>query len=219
MQYIKDLFLSVREVILIMIIQYALLFGCIIIFGINKSIIIGSIILSIFEIIYVFIKFRSIKLSFKYNYFPYILIGISISIIYNMIIFKLGFKFDVTNIPLLIEIIASGIIGPVFEETLFRYSLINKLSKFNSNFLCIILSSFIFAICHNNIITIIYAFIIGTINSYFYINKKNILVPITIHIAANVISCFLFDFNLYILILGIILFGMGIFISRKRASY
>ena len=119
MQYIKNLFLSVREVILIMIIQYALLFGCIIILGMNKSIIIGSIILSIFEIIYVFINFRSIKLSFKYNYFPYILIGISISIIYNMIIFKLGFKFDVTSIPLLIEIIASGIIGPVFEETLF----------------------------------------------------------------------------------------------------
>lgn len=215
MKYIKNLFLSIREILLIMFIQYILLFGCIMIFGMDKSIILGTIILSLFEIIYIFIKLKSIKLSFKHNHFPYILLGISISIIYNMIIFKLGIKFDITSIPIIIDIIASGIIGPIFEEILFRYSLINKLSKFNNNTLCIILSSFIFAICHNNLITIIYAFIIGLFNSYYYIKKKDILVPIIIHISANVVSSFLFDFNSYILILGIILFGIGITTSRK----
>lgn len=215
MQYIKNIFLSIREVILIMLIQYALLFGCILIFGIDKSIIIGTIILSIFELIYIFTKLKSIKLSFKLNYFSYILLGMSLSIIYNMIIFKLGFKFDITSIPLTIELLCSGIIGPIFEELLFRCTLINKLSKFNNNTLCIILSSFIFAICHNNIITIIYAFIIGLFNSYFYIKKKDILIPIIIHISANVVSSFLFNFNPYILLLGIILFGISITTSRK----
>ena len=215
MQYLKKLFLSVREVIFIILIQYALLLGCILIFGIDKSIIIGTIILSIFELICIFIKLKGIKLSFKHNYFPYILIGISLSIIYDMLIFKLGFKFDITSIPLIIELLCSGIIGPVFEELLFRYSLINKLSKFNSNTLCIIISSFIFAICHNNIVTIIYAFIIGLFNSYYYLKKKDILVPIIIHISSNIISSFLFDFNPYILILGIILFIIGIITSRK----
>lgn len=215
MQYLKKLFLSVREVIFIILIQYALLLGCILAFGIDKSIIIGTIILSIFEFIYIFIKLKSIKLSIKYNYLPYILIGLSLSIIYNMTIFKLEFKFDITSIPLILELICSGIIGPIFEELLFRYSLINKLSKFNSNTLCIIISSFIFAICHNNIITIIYAFIIGLFNSYYYLEKKDILVPIIIHISSNIISSFLFDFNPYILILGIILFIIGIITSRK----
>ena len=215
MQYIKKLFLSLREILLIMIIQYVLLFGCIIIFGIDKSIILGTIILSIFELIYIFIKLKGIKLSFKHNYFPYILLGISLSVIYNMIIFKLGIKFDITSIPLFIDIIASGIISPIFEEVLFRYSLINKLSKFNNSTLCIIISSFIFAICHNGITTIIYAFIIGLFNSYYYIKKKDILVPITIHISANIVSSFLFNFNPYILILGIILFVIGITTSRK----
>ena len=215
MKYIKNLFLSLREILLIMLIQYILLFGCIMIFGMNKSIILGTIVLSIFELIYIFIKLKNIKLSFKHNYFPYILLGISISIIYNMIIFKLGIKFDITSIPLILDIIASGIIGPIFEEILFRYSLINKLSKFNNNTLCIILSSFIFAICHNGITTIIYAFIIGIFNSYYYIKKKDILVPITIHISANVVSSFLFNFNPYILILGIFLFVIGITTSRK----
>ena len=215
MKYIKNLFLSIREILLVMIIQYILLFGCILLFGLDKSIILGTIILSIFELIYIFIKLKSIKLSFKHNYFPYILLGISVSIIYNMIIFKLGIKFDITSIPLILDIIASGIIGPIFEEILFRYSLINKLSKFNNNTLCIIISSFIFAICHNGITTIIYAFIIGLFNSYYYIKKKDILVPITIHISANVVSSFLFNFNPYILILGIILFVIGITTSRK----
>lgn len=215
MKYIKNLFLSLREILLIMLIQYILLFGCIMIFGMDKSIILGTIILSIFELIYIFIKVKDIKFSFKHNYFPYILLGISLPIIYNMIIFKLGIKFDITSIPIVIDIIASGIIGPIFEEILFRYSLINKLSKFNNNTLCIILSSFIFAICHNGITTIVYAFIIGLFNSYYYVKKKDILVPITIHISANVVSSFLFDFNPYILILGIILFVTGITTSRK----
>lgn len=215
MKYIKNLFLSLREILLIMLIQYILLFGCITLFGMDKSIILGTIILSLFELIYIFIKLKEIKLSFKHNYFPYMLLGISISIIYNMIIFKLGIKFDITSIPLILDIIASGIIGPIFEEILFRYSLINKLSKFNNNTLCILLSSFIFAICHNGITTIIYAFIIGLFNSYYYIKKKDILVPIIIHISANIVSSFLFDFNLYILILGIILFVIGITTSKK----
>lgn len=215
MKYIKNLFLSIREVLLIILIQYILLLGCIMIFGMNGSIILGTIILSIFELIYIFIKLKNIKLAFKHYYFPYILLGISISIIYNMIIFKLGIKFDITSIPLILNIIASGIIGPIFEEVLFRYSLINKLAKFNNNTLCIIISSFIFAICHNGITTIVYAFIIGLFNSYYYIKKKDILVPITIHISANIVSSFLFNFNPYILILGIILFGIGISTSRK----
>ena len=215
MQYIKNLFLSIKEVLFIILLQYALLFGCILIFGMNRSIILGTIILSIFELIYIFIKLKGTKLTLKYNYLPYVLLGISISIIYNMIIFKLEFKFEVTSIPILLEILSSGIIGPIFEEILFRYSLINKLSKFNSNTLCIILSSIIFAICHSNIITIIYAFIIGLFNSYYYLKKKDILVPIVIHISANIISSFLFNYSPYILILGIILFIIGLISSKN----
>ena len=48
MKYIKNLFLSIREILLVMIIQYILLFGCILLFGLDKSIILGTIILSIF---------------------------------------------------------------------------------------------------------------------------------------------------------------------------
>lgn len=215
MQYIKKIVLSIKEILLILLIQYALLFSCILMLGTNKSIIIGTIILSLFELIYIFIKLKNIKLTIKHNYFPYILLGLSLSIIYNMIIFKLGIKFEITSIPLLLEILSSGIIGPIFEEVLFRYIFINKLSKFNNKYLTIIISSFIFAICHNNIITIIYAFIIGLFNGYFYIKKKDILVPIIIHISSNIISSFLFSYNSYILILGIIMFIISLISSRK----
>lgn len=208
MQYIKNLFLSIKEIIIIMFIQYALIINCIIVFGIDKSIVIGTIFISIFELFYIFINIKRINITFKYNYISYILLGVSISIIYNMVIFNLGIKFDATGIPLALELISSGIIAPIFEELLFRYNLINKLFKYNNKNMCIFLSSFIFAIFHTGIVTIIYAFIIGLFNSYLYIKKKDILVPIMIHISANVISCFLFDYNIYILILGIILFGI-----------
>lgn len=53
MNYLKKLLLSLRELFLIMLIQYVLLIVCILIFGVSMTIIIGSIVLAIFEIGYV----------------------------------------------------------------------------------------------------------------------------------------------------------------------
>lgn len=221
MIYIKNLFISLKEIIFIMLFQYFILISTILIFGFNKSIIIGSIILMIFEIIYILYKSKDIKYSFINNrYFPYILLGISITIIYNMTIFKYGIKFNVNNnIPFLIGFISSSIIGPLFEEILFRYSLIDKLLKFNSKKVSIILGGLIFGLCHNNIVTIIYAIIIGLINSYIYIERKDIIIPMVIHMSANAFSFFLFNYNPIILCLGIILLLISILNIRKTILY
>lgn len=217
MVYIKNLFISLKEVILIMLFQYFILISTILIFGFNKSIVIGSIILLIFQIIYIAYKIKDYKFSFNNKiYFKYILLGISITVIYNMTIFKIGIKFDINNdIPFLFKFICSSIIGPIFEEILFRYSLINKLLKFNNKKVSIILGGIIFSLCHNNIITIIYAFIIGLINSYIYIESKDIIIPIIIHISLNSFSLLLFDYNHIILLLGILLFLISILCIKK----
>lgn len=222
MKYLKKLFFSLSEVFIMVAMQYLLLIIAILIFGKNKSIIIGTIILSIFEIIYIIFKYKKKKIIvLKDNYFPYILLGISFSIIYNMIVFLLGVKFTFDNsIPLIINIISSCFIGPIFEEVLFRYSLISKLLKFNNKTGAIIISIIIFCLCHNNINNMIFALILGSFNSILYVKRRNILIPICIHIFANLISTFLFEFNIIIFILGIILLVISILMLKlKKHSY
>lgn len=217
MKYLKNLILSFKEIFLLFILQYAILISCLFIFGMNKSIIIGSIFICIIEIIYVVFKYKDKKIKVEqYNLFPYILLGIGITTTYNMILFAMNLGNEVnTNINIVFNIICSGIVGPIFEETLFRYSFINYLKKFNSTKMSIIISSIVFAICHTGITTIIYTFIIGLVNSYLYIKKKNILVPIVIHMSANIFVNVLNIFNPYILIIGIFLIVLSVTIIRE----
>ena len=217
MKYLKNLILSFKEIFLLFILQYAILIFCLFIFGMNKSIIIGSIFICIIEIIYIVFKYKDKKIKVEqYNLFPYILLGIGITTTYNMILFAMNLGNEVnTNINIVFNIICSGIVGPIFEETLFRYSFINYLKKFNSTKMSIIISSIVFAICHTGITTIIYAFIIGLVNSYLYIKKKNILVPIVIHMSANIFVNVLNIFNPYILIIGIFLIVLSVTIIRE----
>lgn len=217
MKYLKNLILSFKEIFLLFILQYAILLSCLFIFGMNKSIIIGSIFICIIEIIYVVFKYKGKKIKVEqYNLFPYILLGIGVTTTYNMILFAMNLGNEVnTNINIVFNIICSGIIGPIFEETLFRYSFINYLKKFNSTKMSIIISSIVFAICHTGITTIIYAFIIGLVNSYLYIKKKNILVPIVIHMSANIFVNVLNIFDPYILIIGIFLIVLSVTIIRE----
>ena len=217
MKYLKNLILSFKEIFLLFILQYAILISCLFIFGMNKSIIIGSIFICIIEIIYVVFKYKGKKIKVEqYNLFPYILLGIGVTTTYNMILFAMNLGNEVnTNINIVFNIICSGVVGPIFEETLFRYSFINYLKKFNSTKMSIIISSIVFAICHTGITTIIYAFIIGLVNSYLYIKKKNILVPIVIHMSANIFVNVLNIFNPYILIIGIFLIVLSVTIIRE----
>ena len=217
MKYLKNLILSFKEIFLLFILQYAILLSCLFVFGMNKSIIIGSIFICIIEIIYVVFKYKGKKIKVEqYNLFPYILLGIGVTTTYNMILFAMNLGNEVnTNINIVFNIICSGVVGPIFEETLFRYSFINYLKKFNSTKMSIIISSIVFAICHTGITTIIYAFIIGLVNSYLYIKKKNILVPIVIHMSTNIFVNVLNIFNPYILIIGIFLIVLSVTIIRE----
>ena len=122
---------------------------------------------------------------------------------------------NVTNIDIFINIIASAIIGPIFEEILFRYSLINKLEIYFSRKWSIWLSTIIFALCHTGIYTMIFAFIIGIVNGYLYSTKRDILIPIFVHISANMIATFLFGYNSVILILGFLLIIISYFIIKE----
>ena len=89
MKYLKNLILSFKEIFLLFILQYAILLSCLFVFGMNKSIIIGSIFICIIEIMYVVFKYKDKKIKVEqYNLFPYILLGIGVTTTYNMILFE-----------------------------------------------------------------------------------------------------------------------------------
>ena len=201
MKYLKSLIFAFKEIFIMFILQYAVLIACIVCLGKDRSIVIGTILVCAVEILYVIFKLRNGK--------P----GITTS--YNMLLFAMGLGNNVmVDMNIFLNILASGIVGPIFEEALFRYSFINSLKKFNSQKMVIFISSLVFAICHTGITTCIYAFIIGMVNAYLYLKKKDILIPIVIHMSANIFVNILNTYNLYILIIGIFLVILSTIIIR-----
>lgn len=219
MKYLWKLILSLKEVFLLMLLQYLILIICFIVFGPDKTLVIGSILFIILQIIYIVYRGRDTTFKFDFiSYIPLVMLGIGVAVVYNMIIFKLGLANDVTNdVNILFSILCTGIIGPIFEEFLFRYDLIKRLSLFNKRkWIVILIASAIFALCHSGITTIIYAFIVGIINSYIYIKDKDIIKPIIIHISMNTFVIFLTGYNLYVLILSILLIVISTLIIKCR---
>ena len=138
------------------------------------------------------------------KYFPLILLGISLATFLNMLIFLINPPATISTISIPLAIISSGIIGPIYEEIIFRYILYNRLKKKYSVKKSIIITTTIFALIHLSPIKIIYAFLLGLILNIAYEKHQNILAPILIHIAANTIVIILYDYNTYILLLSLI---------------
>ena len=151
------------------------------------------------------------------KYFPQIYLGISLAIFLNMIIFKIKppTNIEINYIPL--NLITSGIIGPIYEEILFRYIFYNRLKKYNTQKKAILITNIVFALMHNSPIKIIYAFIMGLVFNYIYEKDKTIISPILVHVATNIISLFLHEYNIYILILSIInlLLSIEVYLVKK----
>ena len=105
------------------------------------------------------------------------MLGSSISIIYNMILYRFHlYTYDTNNTFLFLDVLTSGIIGPIFEEVVFRVSFIPKVECFIYNKeKVIIITSIIFAILHFNFLSGFIAFIIGIINGYIYIKTRDII--------------------------------------------
>ena len=183
------------------------------------------IIVIITAIIFIPIFYKIFKKYKKENTFKLkdiilpVILGITISLIYNITIFNLNNliyftdNYEISNIPIIIEIISSGIIGPILEELVFRGIVYNKLKEFNKPMVAIILTSVVFALFHSDIINSIYAFGVSFILIYLYEKYKTLKAPIIMHIALNItiilmlrliIMNFL-PFNLYLLIVSIII--------------
>lgn len=121
-----------------------------------------------------------------------------------------------------LNLLLISIIGPIFEEILFRKLLIDRTIKYGAK-VSILLSSLIFGLIHGNLNQFFYAFLLGGFFAYVYIKtgklKYTILLHIIVNLMGSVVSLFVgksvenmisgpmqpFDLSIVIIYLAIIL--------------
>lgn len=89
-----------------------------------------------------------------------------------------------TPIPLILFV---AIIGPIFEELIFRGLLLKKLRVYGDK-TAIIYTSIAFGLFHTNISQILFAAVIGVVLGYIVCKTNNIKYSIMIHIIINMLS-------------------------------
>jgi uncharacterized protein len=92
---------------------------------------------------------------------------------------------------IVITLIAVGIIGPIFEEILFRGLIFGELRKITKVRLAIFIQALLFGIYHMNVVQGTYAFLIGLLLGYIYYRSNSIFASMIIHITINTSSTLL----------------------------
>ena len=92
------------------------------------------------------------------------------------------------QVSFLLGLICYCVITPLAEEFLFRGTIYNYLRHYTAILPAIVLSALIFGIYHMNLVQGIYAFVIGCLMAYGYEYFGSFLVPVAIHIVANLLA-------------------------------
>lgn len=159
----------------------------------------------------------------KINYFYLIILGVILSLMYNVFAYYLNFALKTSlfdnNSNVAITLLSTGILGPIIEELMFRGIIYNELKSKYSNMKSILITTIFFAIIHINIIQILYALIIGFILIFVYEKYNNIKAPIILHMASNITTTLFLPLlikNNLIINYGIFIFNLILLIMLKK---
>ncbi len=90
----------------------------------------------------------------------------------------------ISDSPIWVIAVVAVIIGPIFEELIFRKLLMDKLGMYGDR-IAIIVSAVAFGLFHGNLFQLFYATLLGALLAYVYSKTGNILYPIAIHMLTN----------------------------------
>lgn len=159
----------------------------------------------------------------KINYFYLIILGVILSLMYNVFAYYLNFALKTSlfdnNSNIAVTLLSTGILGPIIEELMFRGIIYNELKSKYSNMKSILITTIFFAIIHINIIQILYALIIGFILVFVYEKYNNIKAPIILHMASNITTTLFLPLlikNNLIINYGIFIFSLILLIILKK---
>ena len=107
----------------------------------------------------------------------------------------------IENTPMWMIILIPVVIGPIFEELIFRKIMIDKLDMYGDR-VAIIVSAIAFGLFHGNLYQFFYAAMLGAVLGYLYTRTGNILWPIGLHMLINLFGSaipmlFMDDINAY----------------------
>lgn len=86
-----------------------------------------------------------------------------------------------------LNLLLISIIGPIFEEIIFRKFLIDRTIKYGAK-VSILISALIFGLFHGNLNQFFYAFLLGGFFAYIYIKTGKIKYTIILHIIVNLMG-------------------------------
>ena len=163
------------------------------------------------------------QINTKINYFYLIILGVILSLMYNVFAYYLNFALKTSlfdnNSNVAVTLLSTGILGPIIEELMFRGIIYNELKSKYSNMKSILITTIFFAIIHINIIQILYALIIGFILIFVYEKYNNIKAPIILHMASNITTTLFLPLlikNNLIINYGIFIFSLILLIMLKK---
>lgn len=142
------------------------------------------------------IKRRNHKIMLSYGPFIFlwagiVAVGLNIAMTYLGDILQSSTYEKVSNtqysVSMITGVIVFGIITPVAEELVFRGAIYNRLKRYFSPLIAIIVSSFIFGIYHGNMVQLIYATIMGVCMALIYEVCGKLSAPVLFHAGANTI--------------------------------
>lgn len=169
------------------------------------ALIIAIIFIPLFYLIYK--KYRNYnKIKYK-SLISFIILSSLFALLFNSYI-SIIFDYSISNLPIYIQIICSGIIGPIIEELLFRGIIFNKLKERYNVEKAMLLSTIIFSLLHLSTLDIIYTMFFGYLLVYTYNCYHNLKYPIMMHIMANtmvIIFGTIVNLNIIIFIVSLIL--------------
>lgn len=90
--------------------------------------------------------------------------------------------------PLALQIAVLAIIVPISEELVFRGLLFKRFRESGGFMQAALLSAFVFGWIHNNIVQMIYGFVIGMMLAYLYEKYGSVKAPILAHMSMNLLS-------------------------------
>ncbi|KLA30621.1 hypothetical protein B4077_3841 [Bacillus cereus] len=91
------------------------------------------------------------------------------------------------EVPLIFTLLVFGILGPILEEIVFRYILLNRFSHYIGTAIASIISIIIFTVLHTNQLSDIAIYLPGAVilTAAYLISKRSIAYVIAIHILNN----------------------------------
>ena len=89
------------------------------------------------------------------------------------------------SLALVVFFFTASIAAPLFEEVMFRGFLLPSLTRYQSPWSAIALSSLLFAIAHLNVSEVLPLATLGMVLGFIYVRSQNLLAPMLLHCLWN----------------------------------